>query len=238
MMPPRPIGVGLGAAALTTSALLFAVFPLVRPFFRLDVFSPALADVASGPLASPPWVASHLLLTAAFALLPLGLLAIATALVETPAARQAQRGMILGVVGIGLVLPAVGVETYAMPVLGRLYLDGVTGLAPALAWIYRGPMTLVMLVGLLLLALGAVDLARAVWRSDVLPRTGAVALAAGLALWLPLLPRPVRIADGLLIGLGGVRLGWALWRKGRAGAATGNPITAPADPGVEAYRTL
>jgi hypothetical protein len=145
--------------------------------------------------------------------------------------------MLLSVVGIGLVLPAVGVETYAMPVLGRLYRDGVTGVAPALAWIYRCPMTLVMLVGLLLLAAGAIDLARAVWRSGALPRGGAVALAAGLALWLPLLPRPVRIADGLLIGIGGVWLGWALWGTGRAGAATGDPITAPAEPGVEAQRT-
>jgi hypothetical protein len=238
MMPSRPIGVGLGAAALTTSALLFAVFPLVRPFFRLDVFSPTLAEVASGPLASPPWVAAHLLLTLAFALLPLGLIAIATALAETPAARRARRGTLVGVVGIGLVLPAVGVETYAMPVLGRLYLDGVTGVAPALAWMYRGPMTLVMLVGLLLLALGAVDLARAAWRSGLLPRGGAVALAVGLALWLPLLPRSVRVADGLLIGIGGVWLGWALWRKGRAGAATGEPIAAPAERGVDAYRTL
>jgi hypothetical protein len=221
-----------------TSALVFAVFPLVRPFFRLDVFSPTLADSASGPLASPPWVAAHLFLTAAFALLPLGLLAIASALVETPAAQRAQRGMILGIVGVGLVLPALGVETYAMPVLGRLYLDGVTGIAPALAWIYRGPMTLVMLVGLLLLAVGGVDLARAAWRSGVLPRGGAVVLALGLALWLPLLPRPVRIADGLLIAIGGVWLGWALWRKGRAGAATGDPITALADRGVAAYRAL
>jgi hypothetical protein len=93
-------------------------------------------------------------------------------------------------------------------------------------------MMLVMLVGLLLLAVGAVDLARAAWRSGGLPRGGAVALAAGLALWLPLLPRPVRIADGLLIGIGGVWLGWALWRKDRAGAATGDPITAPAARGV------
>jgi hypothetical protein len=65
-----------------------------------------------------------------------------------------------------------------------------------------------------------------------------VALAAGLALWLPLLPRAVRIADGLLIGIGRVWLGWALWRKGRVGAATGDPITAPADRDVADYRAL
>jgi hypothetical protein len=234
-MRPPPIDLRLGAAALTTSALLFAVFPLVRPFFRLDVFSSTLADVASGPLTSPPWVVAHLLLMAAFALLPLGLLALSTALADGPAGHRARRGMTVSIVGIGFVVPAVGVETYAMPVIGRLYLDGVNGVAPALARIYRGPMTLVMLLGLLLLAFGVVELARATWGSGLLPRWGAVALAAGLALWLPLLPRPVRIADGLLIGIGGAWLAWGLSRKAGASAAAADPAAAP---GAAAYRAL
>jgi hypothetical protein len=65
-----------------------------------------------------------------------------------------------------------------------------------------------------MLAIGAIDLAGAVWRSGVLPGWGGAALAAGLGLWLPLLPHPVRIVDGFLIGLGGVWLAWGIWRKG------------------------
>jgi hypothetical protein len=212
MPTPAPVRPRVGALALATSALFFAAFPLVRPFFPLDVFSPTLAEMASPPLASPSWLVAHLMLAAAFALLPVGLLAVCGAAAHGPAGPCAQRGVTLGIAGIGLVVPAVGVETFAMPVIGRLYLDGVSGIAPALAWIYRGPMTLVMLVGLLLLAVGAADLARAVWRSAALPRWGGVALAVGLALWLPLLPRPVRVVDGLLIGLGGVWLAWDIWR--------------------------
>jgi hypothetical protein len=151
----------------------------VRPFFRLDVFSPSLAALASAPLASPSWVVAHLLLVAAFALLPCGLLALYAALADGPAEPRALRGLVLGVAGTGLVAPAVGVEVFAMPVIGRLYLNGVTGVAPALASIYSGPMTLVMIVGLIMLAVGAIDLARAVWRSRVLPGWGGVALAAG-----------------------------------------------------------
>ena len=210
MPTPMP---GPGALALAVSTLLFAVFPLVRPFFPLDVFSPALAATASGPVASPAWLLAHLLLTAAFALLPPALLAFHAALASGPDATRAGRGLRLALTGIALVVPAVGVETFAMPVLARRYLAGGEALAPAFAEIYRGPMTVVMLPGLLLLALGAVELARAAWRSGVLPRWAVAAFTTGLCLWLPLLPRPVRVVDGLLIGLGGLGLAWTLWRR-------------------------
>jgi hypothetical protein len=80
-MPPHgSFPARAGASALAASALLFAIFPAVRPFFRLEVFSPTLAAVASAPVASPAWVVAHLLLTAAFALLPIGLLTLAATL--------------------------------------------------------------------------------------------------------------------------------------------------------------
>jgi len=121
---------------------------------------------------------------------------------------------VLVVAGTGLITPAVGVEVFAMPVIGRLYLEGGAGVAPALASIYRGPMTVVMIVGLLMVALGAIELARAIRQDGGLPGWGGVILAIGLTLWLPLLPRPVRILDGLMLGLGGIGLAWAIWRRG------------------------
>jgi hypothetical protein len=231
----EPLAIRLGAGALALAAPLFAVFPLVRPFFPLDVFSPTLAEVASAPLASPSWVIAHLLLVVAFALLPVGLLAVYLHLAGGPAGARALRGLVLALAGTGLVVPAVGVETFAMPVLGRLYLEGVTGVSPALAWIYRGPMTLVMLPGLALLAAGAIDLARAVGREGTVPRWAALAFATGLSFWLPLLPRPIRVLDGLLIGLGGLGLAWGLWRTARE--TTGEPGESPSSPGPS-YRAL
>jgi hypothetical protein len=126
-----------------------------------------------------------------------------------------------------------------MPVLGRLYLAGVTGVAPAFAWIYRGPMTLVMLVGLLLLVLGMLDLVRAGWRSGRLPDWAGVALTGGLAAWLPLLPPAGRVVDGLVIGLGGVGLAWGIWQQATSGAEAGVSGQPPAGI-VEAqgYRAL
>jgi hypothetical protein len=142
------------------------------------------------------------------------------------------RGPLVAIAGIGLVPPAVGVEAFAMPVIGGRYLAGGHDVAPAVGEIYRGPMTLGLLAGLLLLAVGAVDLARVGWRNG-LPRWAIVAFTAGLCFWLPLLPRTVRVADGLLIGLGGLGLARALWRDatGRRGVkAAGEPGGGPGSP--------
>lgn len=58
--------------------------------------------------------------------------------------------------------------------------------------------------GLLVLAVGAVLFAIAVWKSDTIPRWSGVPFAIGLALFFPLLPQAIRIVDGLLIGVGGI----------------------------------
>ena len=50
----------LGAVALGSSAFLLAVFPLIRPFFPLDVFEAERTIAAAGPggwgmLSRDPW---------------------------------------------------------------------------------------------------------------------------------------------------------------------------------------
>jgi len=72
--------------------------------------------------------------------------------------------------------------------------------------IYLGGATLVMVLGLLILAVGAIMLATAIARSRLLPTWAGITFAVGLALWCPLLPPAVRIVDGLLIGVGGIGL--------------------------------
>jgi hypothetical protein len=202
---PRP-----GALALGAAGLLFAAFPLLRPFFRMDVFAPDLVAIASPAIASSAWVLAHLLVMAGFVLLPFGLDALHA---RVAAARPRRWALAASWAGIALVLPALGVETFAVPVIGRTHLAGQPGLEPLLGPIYRGPMTLVMVVGLALLAAGAIALAAAARRTAGMPRGAASLLAAGLSLWLPLLPRPVRVVDGLLIGAGALALAFHLWRE-------------------------
>lgn len=204
----------LGAFALGLSALLFAVFPLIRPFFPLDPSSPAeTLNVASPVLVSASWVGSHLSLMLAFVLLLYGVLTLYVHLASSHVEPRSCRAMVLSLTGIALIMPMLGVETHILPIIGNLYLAGQTGIAPAVGLIYHGPAIVVFFVGLVLLAIGTITFAVAIWHSDVLPRWAGVIFAAGLALWFPPFPRMIRMLDGLLIGIGGVWLAWRLWQR-------------------------
>lgn len=206
--------VRFGAFALGLSALLLAVFPLIRPFFPLDPTAPAeTLTVASSAVNSAPWMVAHLLCMLAFVMLLYGVLILYAHLANGHAEPQAFWAMVFSFAGIGLILPMLGVETYILPIIGKLYLTGHTDIAPALGMIYLGPALVVFVLGLVLLALGAITLAVAIWRSAVLPRGAGVLLAIGLALWFPPFPQVIRIIDGLVIGLGGVWLAGSLRQK-------------------------
>jgi hypothetical protein len=202
----------LGAAALGLAALLFAAFPIVRPFFPApDVGSPASLTTAARALASPAWVLGHFMAMAGFVLLVFGLLTLYVRLADTPAERRAFLAMLLGLAGIALILPTLGGETYALPAVGKNYLAGQTDAFAAVIAMYGGPDVLVLLVGLLLMAIGAVVLATAIWQSSALPKWAGVLLTIGLALWCPLFPQLIRIVDGALVGLGGLWLAGSIW---------------------------
>ena len=219
------------AVTLGLSSLALATFPLVRPFFPFDPTHPVetLAG-ASRAVTSVPWLIAHYLALLGFVLLLSVLPALHTRLARAGVGTRAGWAMLLSGVGVALILPTLGVELYALPAIGRLYGDGKTEIAPAVGLIYLGGATLVMLVGLVLLAIGAITFATAVARSRALPTWAAVTLAAGLAGWCPFFPPPVRIVDGLLIGIGGLGIAWDLWhandKRPVAGARAGSGIGA------------
>ena len=202
-----------GAFALGMSALLLTAFPLVRPFFPLDPSLPGETLAVASPLVtSACWLVAHFLAMGAFVLLPFGMLALYAYLRAGPMEPRALRALAWGIAGIVLIMPMLGFETFVLPILGSLYLAGTTGIAPVMGPIYLGPAIAVFLLGLLLLAIGAVYLAAAIWRDSRLPRWAGVLFAIGLALWFPPFPRMVRVIDGFFIGLGGLWLTSSLWR--------------------------
>jgi hypothetical protein len=213
-MQTRSTRIRLGGVALGASAFLLAIFPLIRPFFALDIFESERTIAVAGPaFASAAWVISHYLAMLGFVLLQCGLLALYAFYSASEREPRALRGLLWALPGVALILPAFGVEAYTMPVIGQIYMAGATGLAPVITLTYRGPMTVVLLLGQLFLAIGMFNFAVAIRRSGRLPAWAGFVFAIGLALWLPMLPRPVRVVDGLLIGVGGVPLAWSIWRK-------------------------
>jgi len=214
MRARSPTRIRLGALALGLSSLLLTAFPLVRPYFRMDLRAPAETLAAASPvITSGSWVLAHYIAMVAFVLLLYGMLTLYACLGEDPGGRRPLGALASNLAGIALIMPMLGVETHILPIVGRLYLAGATGLAPAVTLIYLGPAIAVFMLGLVLLAVGSIGFARAISRSGVLPRRAGVLFAIGLSLWFPPFPRVIRVIDGFVIGLGGVWLAWSIWRR-------------------------
>jgi len=191
-----------GAVSLALSALFLAAFPLVRPFGDRSLNPLEVAHA----FASPSWVLAHTLGGLGFILLPIGLFGLYSFLQGSNVEREASQGLILCWIGIGLILPTVlGTEAFGLRAIGHAVVQQKNTDLLAIANAIRfGPQRIFFFLGLLWLALGAVLIAVAVWKSDTLPRWSGVPLAIGLALFFPLLPQVVRVVDGLLIGVGGI----------------------------------
>jgi len=209
--------VRLGAFALGLSSLLLTAFPLVRPFFPLDPRSPDETLAAASPsITSASWVMAHLIAMLAFVLLPFGMLTLYAHLRAGLVEPRALRALAWSLAGITLIMPMLGFETHVLPIFGKLYLAGTTGIAPAVTHIYLGPTIFVFLLGLLFLAIGVIYFSLAIWQDGGLPRWAGLLFAIGLTLWFPPFPRVIRIIDGFFIGLGGLWLAWSMWQGAEA----------------------
>lgn len=197
-----------GAICLAIASLLLAAFPLVRPFGDRSGSPTEIANT----FASTSWLVAHILGGLGFVLLPAGLFAMFTFLRGSHVERRAAQGLLVSWVGVGLMLPTVlGTEPFALRAIGQAAIQrGNTDLLAIAMSIRAGPQARFFFPGLLLLAIGAILLAVAVWNSGTLPRWSGVVYAIGLALFFPLFPRAVRIVDGLLIGIGGVSIAVAI----------------------------
>ncbi|HEY7591622.1 MAG TPA: hypothetical protein VH969_00595 [Actinophytocola sp.] len=198
----------LAPLSLAAAGVLFLLYPAVRPWT-----DETTVDGAREAMASGAWVAAHAFAMLGFILVPLALLALRESVGLAP--------MVVMSVGAGLVLPYYGAEDFGLHAAAT---NGGDLLAIAEATRYN-PVAITMFgAGLLLLAVGAIMVAVAIWRTGALPRTSGLLFAAGFALFLPqfFAPAPVRIAHGVLMLAGLLWLAVALWR------ASPRPAKAPA----------
>ncbi len=217
-MSTSPTFTRLGASALLLAGVLFLAYPVVRPWHDETTTTGASAAMGSGA-----WVASHLFAMLGFILLPIGLLAVVGVLVNTRVAHLAVAATVVTWVGAGLVLPYYGAEDFGLHAIAGPQGAGADLLELVEAIRFQPVAMTTFGAGLILLAIGAILAAVAVWRSGVLPRWGGVPLAVGLALFLPQFytPPAARIAHGVLMAAGLILLGVALWR--RAGSLNARP---------------
>ncbi|HEX7745012.1 MAG TPA: hypothetical protein VF462_07110 [Micromonosporaceae bacterium] len=201
----------LGALALATAAVLFLLYPAIRPWTDESTVEGATAAMASGA-----WVASHLFAMIGFILLPLGLLALRAVICQSGADRLAFAAVVTAWIGAGLTLPYYGAEDFGLHgIATEAAADKPIDLLAVVEAVRFGPVAATtFLLGLLALGVGTVLAAAAIWRSGVLPRYSGIPFALGFALFIPqfFTPPAVRIAHGVLVAVGMVWLALALWR--------------------------
>jgi len=149
----------------------------------------------------------------------LGLLAVVAALRGTPGKALAKAALVTNLIGAGLVLPYYGAEDFGLHAIASHAAVGepldVLSLVDSVRY---QPLAVTMFgAGLLTLAASGVLTALAVARSGRLSSIAAWIFAIGYVLFLPQFfgPPAVRIAHGVLLGIGLAWLGLSLLRTPR-----------------------
>ncbi|MCJ0977687.1 hypothetical protein MTX35_08235 [Rhodococcus sp. ARC_M12] len=165
--------------------VMFAAYPVLRPY------SDEVGSAGVDAFASSNWVLAH-----TFAMLGF----IALGLLVLYAGRRSDVAVVTTWIGVGLVLPYYGAETFALHALGveaaQTSNPGLIELADPIR--YSLVQSVMFGLGLVLIAVGLVVFA--------LRNRYAMVLAAGFVLFLPQFytPPAVRIVHGLLIAVGAI----------------------------------
>ncbi|WP_169053893.1 hypothetical protein [Agromyces sp. H66] len=215
---PSPAVVRWTAAAFAAAGVLWALFPLLRPWADKATVS---SDELATAWASDAWVFSHLAGITALGLLAPALLGLRRLVADTSDTRGATlltwatALAWIGAAGASLYYGAeiFGVRTLAEASLRRgdaTFLEEVQALR-------EQPVAVVLFgVGLLLVAAAGVLTAIALIRARVPWAWTGVVLAVGLVLVLPqfFTPPAIRIVHGVIFGLGYLLVAFAVTRLG------------------------
>ncbi len=207
---PATAALPLFAAAFTLSGVFFLLYPAIRPF------SSEVGMDGARAFASSSWIAAHTLGILGFVLLALGALGLHERLRDSAVTDRGLQAVVLVWLGVGLTIPYYGAEVFGLHAVGQRAIAGndpalVKPLIHSIRW-EAGIWFII--IGLILLAVGAIILATAIWQSGTVQRWSGVPLAAGLVLYIPQFtgPQSIRVAHGLLMLVGCCWLAWNLAR--------------------------
>lgn len=202
--------VRLGALSLALAGILFFLYPALRPFS--DQAGSQTMQAAQA-FASPFWVLAHMLGVGGFILLALSLLGLYSVLRPTSVRRLMAVALILTWIGVGFTISYFGAEIFALHAIGQAAISQhSTALLPLVNAVRFGPAIYVFAVGLLLLGVGPILVAIAVWRSGAISRWSAILFALGFALYIPqFFGTPIiRVTHGALVAIGCLWLAWSM----------------------------
>ena len=202
--------VRLAAMALIVAGILFVLYPALRPF------SDEASLQGAAAFASTEWIVAHVLAMLGFILLTFGLFGLYISLQETTVERLAFRALVFSWLGIGLTLPFYGAEVFGLHTIGQEAIRQHSAALVSLANEVRSGTGFVMIVvGLVLLAIGSIMAAIAIWRSHIFPKWSGIPYALGFLLYLPqfLGTQPIRVAHGLVVAVGCLWMAANIWKK-------------------------
>lgn len=176
------------AVLCAMAGALFVIYPALRPYTSETGLDGAMA------FGSDRWVLAHLGGMLAFGCLAAGSWVLT-------GRTMARVGMVLGV---GLILPYYGAETFGLHAIGRAAMQhGAGNLAAVTEAVRYNPVAISMFgAGWILLAVAGVAVARVLWTRGI--QAGAVLIGGGMVLYLPQFFGPpwLRIAHGVVLGIG------------------------------------
>ena len=200
----------LGAVSLAISGILFVLYPALRPFSSEKGLDGAAA------FGSNHWIEAHMLAMVGFTLLALGIVGWYSSLQSTASESGAFRALVVTLAAIGLTLPFYGGEAYGLHAIGQEALTRGDGSLVEMSTVVRGGAGLVMfLIGLLLLAVGAILVARVIWTASDANKWIGIPFAVAFALYIPqfFANQPLRVGHGLLVALGCALIAANMWRR-------------------------
>lgn len=206
--------------ALVVAGLALAAYPALRPWGPED----------AGTFGSLAWPVSHALGMLGFVALAVALRAAAVASPVWDGVMSLRRVENRAWAAVALLLPYYGAEAYGLHALGEhVAASGDLGaLEIADAFRYAPLPVTTFALGLGALALVGGNLLVGPWRQGGTARWGGLLAGAGLLTYLPQFfgPAEVRVAHGLVLGLGLVLLGVGLRERGPIGGSVGASSTA------------
>jgi hypothetical protein len=163
-------------------------------------------------------------------LLTVGVFALTVYLSEIRRERWTLAAMVLSILGIGLMLSHYGLSTYALPVLGEAYLDGVQNAVVLANTIFGDPTQSAYYAAFLLYSAGFILFGFGVWGSGALPKWAGALLALHAPLLTAPLPNLISVLGALLLVVGGGWITFAVLRRPPVRGADAEPEPREPEP--------